>query len=174
MYGAAKLASEAWVSAQSHLAGFPALICRLGNVISAALDRGALLDILRQAAVSGHIRVLGNGEQARTYIGAEECARALLFLATATSGSGIFNVTGRGLVTTRELVQIVSHTLGRKLDLEVEADGPSGWPGDVPVVNLDTTKLTEHGWLPPCSIEVVRRAASGIAGRVLSERMAAC
>lgn len=161
-YGAAKLAAEGWISAYARMLGFSALICRLGNIVSGSLDRGALLDIVRQVATTGVVRLLGNGEQGRTYIGADACAEALVHLAVQAPvylGATVINVSGRGLIRSRELVDIASDVVGRRASTQTTSDAAEGWLGDVPVVNLDVGRLERFGWAPPTSRESVRKAA---------------
>jgi UDP-glucose 4-epimerase len=166
-YGAAKLSSEGWISAYANLLGFPAMICRLGNIISPSLDRGALLDIVTQIIQFRKIRIFGNGRQARTYLGADKCAEALIFLAVAPlqPGPTVINLSGRGLVWTHDLVRIACEAVGTDAALIPCGPEAAGWPGDVPVVHLDVSRLERMGWHAPASEAAVSAAAAGLAAR---------
>ena len=168
-YGASKLAGEGWISAYARLLGFPALICRLGNIVSGDLDRGALLDIASRLMRSPQeIQLLGNGEQARTYLTTKACADALIYLAqdeTAHAEVDVVNVSGRGLISTRQLVNVVADVLGCTPRIVAgHADGT--WPGDIPIIDLDLGTITRRGWLPPLSADAVQAAAKGIVMRL--------
>jgi UDP-glucose 4-epimerase len=169
-YGASKLASEGWLSAYAQLAGFDATICRLGNVVSEFLDRGALVDIGRQMlAHPDEIRVLGSGEQARTYLSTSQCAAALVYLAALPMPQArveVFNVSGMGLVTTRELVSVVAKHLGFSPRVTTSGHGHAGWSGDVPVVNLEIGKLIGAGWQATRSIDALSESAVGLLARL--------
>jgi UDP-glucose 4-epimerase len=171
-YGASKLAGEAWVSAYASQHGFSAVNCRLGNIIATDLDRGALLDITKQMLRSaGEVRLLGNGEQARTYLSAERCADALIHLANLAhpgGGADVVNVSGIGLVRTKDLVAKVAASLNVTPRAQIAGGSatPSGWPGDVPVVDLDVIKLSKLNWKPPLSAETIEEVLPGLIARL--------
>lgn len=166
-YGAAKLAGEGFVSAYASLFGFSALTCRLGNIISEASDRGALLDIARQLLKSNDVCLLGNGDQARTYLGADQAAQALLYLVDVTRApTGVVNVGGRGLVRTHELVELVARSIGKVPTIRIASTTQEGWVGDLPIVDLNVDELERLGWPPPQSIDVVNRVAKRLIARL--------
>lgn len=168
-YGASKLAGEAWVQVYAARMGFGAVLCRLGNIISADLDRGALVDIASQmASQGGAVRLLGNGEQGRTYLSTRRCADALVHLAASGLSEGaveVVNISGHDLVTTKELVYKIGHEMKVLPRISTSTKDAAGWTGDVPIVVLNLEKLIGLGWSPPSSSEAVGEAIQGIVGR---------
>jgi UDP-glucose 4-epimerase len=65
-------------------------------------------------------------------------------------GFDTFNVSTSDFVTVNEIADLVI----RELDLDpkdvekIYSGGDRGWKADVPIVRLDSTKISKHGWAP--------------------------
>ncbi|MCP3801917.1 NAD-dependent epimerase/dehydratase family protein [Allokutzneria sp. A3M-2-11 16] len=148
MYGAGKLAAEALLSAFCHLDGFTAHSFRFGNVVGGRMNHGVIYDFIEKlAASSDRLHVLGDGHQRKNYFLVEECVDGIL-AASAKLGEGyhVLNLGNVGTVSVDEIAAIVIDEMGLS-DVPLEhGGGTRGWPGDVPVVEYDLSKLHELGW----------------------------
>lgn len=162
-YGAAKLAAEGWISSYCHLFGLHSRIFRFGNVIGSGMDHGLIYDVADQLSRNpNEINILGDGRQGRTYVLVNDCIEAILFILSHSDPDkdcDVFNITGKGVVTTVDVVHIVAGKLGLK-EVEIKHQGRErGWRGDVSVVELDLHKVCTLGWQPKDSKFAVAQAA---------------
>lgn len=144
IYGATKLGGEALIGAYQELFGIDSLILRFGNPIGIGMSRGFLFDMARRYRDQGSsFHVKGNGHQARTYLRVESAIDLMLELIKKTlvlGKSDTINLSGRGIVSVRDVIALASKLLGVPFDPRYEEDA-SGWPGDVPTVHLSLEKL---------------------------------
>jgi UDP-glucose 4-epimerase len=150
-YGASKLASEALIASYCSMFGLRACALRFGNVVGARQTHGVGLDFLRRlTARPKRLRILGDGEQSKPYIHATDVVQAA-FCATrnATAPFSVFNVATDDALTVTEIAELAAETLGLNASPVFEyTGGARGWPGDVPVVRLDSTRVRSLGWAP--------------------------
>lgn len=151
-YGASKLAGEAMISAYCRMFNLSAIAFRFANVIGPGQTHGVGYDFMRRLKVdSTRLRILGDGTQRKPYIHVDDVLRAVL-LANEQHESGFetYNVSPRDALTVRQIADLAVKT--HELDpLKVEYEftgGDRGWSGDVPVVQLDATKIRRLGWTP--------------------------
>jgi UDP-glucose 4-epimerase len=170
LYGAGKIASEAFISAYSSLFGLRPWIFRFGNVIGQRTTHGIIFDFiakLRRDPTS--LEVLGTGRGEKNYFLVEECIHGMLFTHQKT-GSGPFPVlVNLGTDSTTQILDIAAiiiDEMGLKNVKFTFTGTPRGWPGDQPVVLLDTTKVHGLGWFATrTSTEAVRVATRRVLGR---------
>lgn len=169
LYGAGKIASEAFISAYCNLFGLRAWIYRFGNVIGARTNHGIIFDFiakLRKDATT--LEVLGTGVGEKNYFLVEECIHGMLFTYHAQEGPFPVLVNLGTDSTTRimDIAEIIIEEMGLA-DVRYEFTGtPRGWPGDQPVVLLDTTRVHELGWFARrTSSEAVRIATRRLLGK---------
>jgi UDP-glucose 4-epimerase len=146
MYGAGKLAAEGLISAYAEMVGFTARIVRFGTVVGPSMDRGAIPSFVAQVERGDRrVRVLGDGGQARSFVGVDEAASALLrVLQLPGQPCEVFNVASPGTTSIRRVLELLAEEVG---EFDVTFGGGSGgWRGDVPRVELDVTKLAHAGW----------------------------
>ena len=151
-YGASKLAGEALLAASAHMFGIRARAFRFGNVVGPRQTHGVGYDFLRKLRQDPRrLAVLGDGSQAKPYVHAGDVVDAVLLAAERdASPFAVYNVATDDLLPVREIAALAIDCLG--LDptaLEVSfGDSPRGWPGDVPVVRLDSARIRGLGWRP--------------------------
>jgi UDP-glucose 4-epimerase len=161
LYGAAKLAAEAYVSAYAHLHGIASWVFRFPNVVGPNLTHGAIKDFVeRLARDRTRLEVLGNGTQTKPYIDVDDLLDAILLaVETPASPLATYNVAGEGMTSVREIAEAVRDALGypdAQIAYGVEA---RGWPGDVPRFSYDTSKIRALGWRPRRTSEEAVSAA---------------
>lgn len=150
LYGAAKLASEAYLSAFCHLYDLRAWVFRFPNVVGPNLTHGAVMDFVRRLHRDRtRLAVLGDGTQTKPYLHVDDLLDAIgLALKTAPDPLTVYNVAGEGATSVREIAEAVRRGLGLP-DAEIAyGTEPRGWPGDVPRFVYDTSRIRALGWRP--------------------------
>lgn len=149
-YGASKLACEALIAAYCHMFGMRARVFRFANVVGPRQTHGVGYDFVRRlAADPSQLRILGDGNQRKSYIHIDDILNAL-FLAWHQGNQcyDVFNVATGDYITVREIAGIALEVCGlnpRNVRFEFTG-GDRGWKGDVPVVRFDCSKITALGW----------------------------
>ncbi len=156
IYGAGKLASEAFISAFVENYGIHAWVFRFGNVVGEKLTHGVIYDfIARLRKNPKELKVLGNGFQTKTYIDVEDCVSGI-HLAFEKSPPGnthaekfqIFNLSTEGTTSVRQIAEETCRALNLKNCKINYQDSSVGWVGDVPKTSLDVSKIKKCGWMP--------------------------
>ena len=154
LYGAAKLASEAFISAFVENYGMNAWVYRFGNVVGEKLTHGAILDfVARLRKNPAELVVLGNGLQTKTYIDVEDCVGGMLH-AFQKSPAGkshpekfqVFNLSTEGTASVREIAEETVNVVTGGKALIRYGSAPIGWVGDVPRTSLDVGRMLRLGW----------------------------
>jgi UDP-glucose 4-epimerase len=151
LYGATKLSCEAMISAFSNLFDIQCWIFRFANVVGAKVrkkGRTVISDfIYRLREDPRRLTILGNGRQAKSYLLAEECISAMLYVTEhARKSVNTFNLGCSDALPVTRIADMVVQALGLT---GVEYDytgGEGGWPGDVPRFMLDVSALNRLGW----------------------------
>lgn len=147
-YGAAKLGSEALISAFSYMNDMEALIFRFPNVIGPRLTHGVIYDFIRKLnANPKKLTILGDGRQTKPYIYVLDLIRAIMqFKDTNTQGITLYNlgVTGASSVTT--IADIICEEMELTDVVYEYTGGEGGWKGDVPRFMYSIDKITAAGF----------------------------
>ncbi len=151
LYGAAKLACEALISAFSHLFGMQAWILRFANIVGPKVrkrGRTVIGDfIARLRENPRELLILGDGRQRKSYLTSAECIEAMLFIVErAREPLNIYNLGGRDAITVTRIAELVVEAMGLEGVRFRYTGGEAGWPGDVPRFTLDVTRLDRLGW----------------------------
>ena len=161
-YGAAKLASEAFISAYTAMNDFSVNIIRFPNVVGERLTHGAIFDFIAKLRKNPkELEILGDGNQDKPYIYVKDLVEAMLSM-KYTRGVEIFNTGVETSTTVKRIGDIVCEEMGLK-GVEYKFTGGSvGWLGDVPKFQYDLSKIHAFGWTAKhTSDEAVRLAARG-------------
>lgn len=162
LYGAGKMASEGFISAYCHLFGMRAAMFRFGNVVGGRMSHGVIFDFIRKLKRNPEeLEVLGDGEQEKNYFLVEDCIAGMLHgFAHSLRECDVFNLGSETTVKAKEIAAIVIDEMGLENVTIRYTGGKRGWPGDVPVVRYDVSKMKELGWVARhTSAEAVRLAA---------------
>jgi UDP-glucose 4-epimerase len=149
-YGASKLAGEALLASYAAMFGITARAFRFGNVVGPRQTHGVGFDFVRRLlADPDHLRILGDGNQSKSYIYVADVIEAVLLGArTATGPYAVFNVATGDYVTVTEIAALAMDVVGLppgRTQLEYTG-GDRGWKGDVPVVRINTDRIRALGW----------------------------
>jgi UDP-glucose 4-epimerase len=151
-YGAAKLGSEALISAYCHMFKMNGLAFRFANVVGPNQTHGVGYDFVRKLiADNKKLIVLGDGTQKKSYIYITDVLDAIeqvIGRQPNTIAFDIYNIATNDYVTVNEIADIAIESMGiQKNSLTIHhSGGDRGWNGDVPKVLFDTEKVRSLGW----------------------------
>lgn len=153
MYGASKLSAEGLISAFSNLFKIKAWIFRPANIIGDRATHGVIFDFINKLKKNpSQLLILGDGNQSKSYLHISDVIDGI-FLALGKSQDKInlFNIGSTSFITVNEIADIVIESMKLKDVAIKHTPGNIGWPGDVPIVRIDSKKLQDLGWNPRLS-----------------------
>ncbi len=152
VYGATKLACEALISSYCYTYGMKAWIFRLANVIGPRLTHGVIYDFVQKLRKNpNELEILGDGNQTKSYIYVKDCIDGMLFaLEKAKETVNVFNLGSEDRIRVVEIAEIVCRKMGLNPEFKFTG-GKRGWKGDIPIMQLDITKIKALGWRPEYS-----------------------
>ena len=159
-YGAAKMASEAFISSYSHLHDFQVWIARFCNAVGPNMIHGVIPDLIKKLKVHpDYLEVFGDGTQLKPYIYIDDLVEGVMTLLDKTNEH--YNAYLVGVDTSLrvdQIAQIVMDEVG--VHVPIHYGGRySGWKGDVRKYQYDVSRLRLMGWTPKYnSEEAVRKA----------------
>jgi len=153
LYGASKLACEGLLSAYCEGFGFQAWIFRFVSILGERYSHGHVFDFYRALRVDpAQLRVLGDGEQRKSYLHVGDCVEAILLAVDkARSRVNLFNLGAEECCRVKDSIAWITAHLGLSPKL-VFSGGPRGWVGDSPFILLDTARIRALGWTPRLTI----------------------
>ena len=167
LYGASKLGSEGLISAFCHLFNMQGWIFRLANVVGSRLAHGVIFDFINRLKQNPRqLEILGDGSQQKPYLHVDDCINGMLFgVVHSKQALNVFNLGPSTSTSVLTIASIVVKAMGLE-GVEFQYTGGSrGWPGDVPQVRLDMTKMSRLGWESRyTSDEAVQQAVREISG----------
>ena len=149
-YGASKLAGEALLASYAAMFGITARAFRFGNVVGPRQTHGVGFDFIRRLLDDPRrLRILGDGQQSKSYIYVDDVVEAVLLAARKATGPfAVFNVATGDYVTVAEIAELAMDVVGLPAgSTRFEyTGGDRGWKGDVPVVRINTDRIRALGW----------------------------
>lgn len=168
LYGAGKVAGESLISAYCHLFNMEAWMFRFSNVVGARMGHGVVYDFIQKLRQNPkELEIMGDGNQEKNYFLVEDCLDGI-FVAFRNSNKqcDVFNLGGESTIKVTDIAKIVVEEMGLNDVCFKYTGGERGWPGDVPVVHLDTGKMRQLGWTPKHTAEeVIRITARRLLGK---------
>lgn len=158
-YGAAKLGSEALISAFSYMNDFSAMIFRFPNVIGPHLTHGVIFDFIHRLLENPReLLILGDGHQTKPYIFVTDLVDAIVQFRNVSQGVIIYNLGVEDATSVTRIAEIIVEEMGLE-DVKFNyTGGEGGWKGDVPKFQYDLSKVHAAGWRANMtSDEAVRR-----------------
>ena len=153
-YGAAKLASEAFLRA--HVEANPKMNCfvfRFPNVIGIPSTHGVIFDFVNKLMCNpSQLNVLGDGEQCKQYLHVNDLITAMKIGirqgVSQNEGFSIYNISNNDAGCS---VKTIAKTVVEKMSLDariIYGREDRGWIGDIPKFRLDTRKINDAGFSP--------------------------
>lgn len=160
LYGASKAAGEGLIAAYAEGAQIDeAYLFRFVSILGERYTHGHVFDFYQQLLQHpDHLRVLGDGNQRKSYLYVQDCVDAILHVTRrgtareAKHRTQIYNLGTPEFVQVKDSVRIICGALGLKPRLDYTG-GDRGWIGDNPFIFLDTKKIQSTGWKPKLTIE---------------------
>jgi UDP-glucose 4-epimerase len=156
LYAASKLAGEGLIAAYAAGFDFTGLIFRFVSLLGERYTHGHVFDFYRALKRDpSHLRVLGDGQQQKSYLYVHDCVAAVLAAVRAhetdAGSTHIYNLGTEETVTVNQSVTNILTHLDLCPELEY-AGGRRGWVGDSPLIQLDCARIRSLGWEPTLSI----------------------
>jgi UDP-glucose 4-epimerase len=159
LYAASKLACEGFIHAYCEGYGFEGYIFRFVSILGERYTHGHVLDFYKQlSAHPGHLKVLGDGRQRKSYLCIGDCLDAMLHVVTRATAKQAkhrvetYNLGTDEYVEVNNSIKFICNALGVNPKLEYSG-GNKGWIGDNPFIFLDTKKIRATGWKTTLTIE---------------------
>src|SRR4051812_15421292 len=153
LYGASKLAGEGLIQAYATGFNFRGFIFRFVSILGERYSHGHVYDFYKQLTEHpGHIDVLGNGKQRKSYLYVQDCLDAILAVINkAQAPVNVFNLGTDEYCEVNDSIGWISQKLGVNPERRYTG-GDRGWIGDSPFIFLDTKKVRSLGWKPKLTI----------------------
>ncbi len=160
LYGASKTAGEGLIAAYAEGGQIAeGYIFRFVSILGERYTHGHVFDFYKQLVEHpDHLRVLGNGQQRKSYLYVQDCVDAILHVTRrgtardAKHHTQIYNLGTPEFVQVNDSIRFICGALGLKPRLDYTG-GDRGWIGDNPFIFLDTKKIRATGWAPKLTIE---------------------
>lgn len=159
LYAASKLAGEGMISSYCEGFKFEGYLFRFVSILGERYTHGHVFDFYQQLREHpGHLKVLGDGSQRKSYLYVQDCVSAMLHVMNlgtakrAKHGVEIYNLGTDEYVRVNDSIGFICGALGLKPKLEYTG-GQRGWVGDNPFIFLDTQKIRATGWKTSLTIE---------------------
>jgi UDP-glucose 4-epimerase len=154
LYGASKLAAEAYIEAYAEGTGLTTTVFRFVSNLGRRYTHGHVFDFVRSLrADPTRLVILGDGTQRKSYMDVSDCVAAMVGLLDRTGGHEVFNLGVDDYCDVATSAGWISARLGFQPRFEYTG-GRRGWVGDNPFIYLDTTKIRATGWMPQFGIQV--------------------
>ncbi len=166
-YGAAKLASEAFISSFAENYGMQAWIVRFPNVAGERSTHGVIFDFIAKLRKDPRtLEVLGDGEQYKPYLYVKDLVEAILFICENSKEKvNCFNVGVGSRTKVKDIARMVVEEMGLHAEIKYTG-GDRGWIGDVPEFSYDLSRIHALGWKAKISSdEAVRKSIRYILGK---------
>jgi UDP-glucose 4-epimerase len=158
IYASSKIAAEglltSYAQTDAPAPGFRVWIFRFVSLLGPRYTHGHVYDFWRKlAADASKLLVLGDGQQAKSYLHVSDCVSAML-LAVEKAGLpiNVFNLGHPDVLRVDKSIGIITRTM--KVTPRIEhTGGVRGWPGDSPQIELDTSRIRALGWKHTRTIE---------------------
>ncbi len=160
-YGASKLASEGLMSSFCHNFSMKAWIFRFANVVGKNATHGVIFDFIKKLNKNNKkLLVLGDGQQSKPYLHVKDCIEGMLYgWKNSNEEINYFNLGCEDATRVKYIAKMVVQEMGLK-NVKFQYTGKErGWPGDVPQVRLDTSKINKIGWKAKLSSDQAVRKA---------------
>ena len=161
LYGAAKLAGEGLITAFCHLFHMQAWLFRFANVVGSRATHGVIRDFIHKLKKNtGELEILGDGKQAKSYVHVGDCVDGMLYGLQHSDGQvNVFNLGNNDVVDVATIARLLLEQMGLPEAKSKYTGGSRGWPGDVPRICLETSRMEKLNWKPKHSSEEAIRLA---------------
>ena len=152
IYGASKLASEAYISAYCSKYDIQTWVIRLCNVVGEDMHHGIIGDINKQIRQGVKIlELLGTGYQEKPFLYVEDAVDGIIYIVKhATEQYNLFQVGNEDTITVKRIAEIAAETYHIGFSFN---QASIAWQGDVERYRYDINKVKALGWYPKYNSE---------------------
>lgn len=152
IYGASKLASEAYISAYCSKYDIQTWVIRLCNVVGEDMHHGIIGDIKKQINQGVNtLELLGTGYQEKPFLYVEEAVDGIIYVVNhARDQYNLYLVGNEDIITVKRIAEIVAeeYQIGYSFN-----QAGIAWQGDVEKYQYNINKLKTLGWSPKYNSE---------------------
>ena len=171
LYGASKLACEAYAQAYTEFTTIKLWSFRFANVVGERCRRGVVWDFVHKLLKNPkELEILGDGKQSKEYLYVKDCVDGMMVgYREASRKVNTFNLGTREQTIVDRVADLVIEEMRLGGVRRIHAGGPRGWIGDNPIVELDLGRIERLGWKPRISSEeAIRRTIRWTLGHAVS------
>jgi UDP-glucose 4-epimerase len=152
-YAASKLACEGLLEAYSEAYGIRVFIFRFVSILGERYTHGHVFDFVKSLrAEPAVLKVLGDGNQRKSYLYVQDCVDAILVAVEKAKGRvNIFNLGTDEYCQVTDSIRWITERMGVEPRLEFTG-GARGWVGDSPFIFLDCSRIRAIEWKPALTI----------------------
>lgn len=167
LYGASKVAAEAFISAYCEGFSFNAVACRFVSLMGPRYTHGHVYDFVKSLKNNpNQLTILGDGKQFKSYFHVDDCVNGMILFSNLfqkmLKGFNPINLGTEEGITVAESAKIISNSIGLNPEY-IFTGGKQGWIGDNPIIQLDISRAKELGWYPKKSIkESIKQTAQWV------------
>jgi len=165
LYGASKLACEGLITAFCHLFNMQAWIFRFANIVGTRVTHGVIFNFINKLKQNPEeLEILADGTQQKPYLHVNDCVDGILFgWKHSQEQVNVFNLGTDSSTNVTAIANMLVEAMGLSGVKFTYTGGKRGWPGDVPQVRYDITKMKNLGWRAGYSSDdAVRQAIKDI------------
>ena len=150
LYGASKLAAEAYIATFCEDFGMKSWIFRFVNILGAANNHGVVGDFIRKLKSDPkRLAILGNGKQRKSCLHILDCLSGMeAGVKAGKEKVNTYNIGNDDWVYVDHIADEIVRAMGLSGVEYEHTGGERGWTGDMPFVFLDNRKLRSAGWKP--------------------------
>ena len=155
VYGASKLAGEAYLQAYAEYKDFKVTIFRFVSWIGTGYSHGVIYDFVKKLLSNPkELLILGDGKQRKSYLSVEDGVNGVILLNELNQKKcSIFNLGHSEIIDVDSLASIICKRMNLSNVNYIYSGGKRGWTGDSPLVHLDISNAKKYGWSPKINIE---------------------
>jgi UDP-glucose 4-epimerase len=153
LYGASKLAGEGLISAYCEGYDLEAYAFRFVTVLGPRYPHGFAFDFVKKLLNNPYrLDVLGDGRGVKSSIHVSDVVNAVMMIGEDIRPARnkkrkyeVFNIGNDMTYQVSDAAKWVADAMGLKPEI-VYGDTIKGWPGDIPYIHLNTTKIKQYDW----------------------------
>jgi UDP-glucose 4-epimerase len=155
LYGASKLACEAYAQAYTEFSALKVWSFRFATVIGERCRKGVIWDFVKKLRRNPHdLEILGDGKQSKQYLYVTDCVNGILQGYHVSSNKvNTFNLGIEEQTGVDRVADLVIEEMALKKVSTRRTGGVRGWVGDNAVVHLNLDQIKRTGWQPALSSE---------------------
>ncbi len=153
LYGASKLACEAYAEAYTEFAPIKFWAYRFSNIVGERCCRGVVWDFVHKLHKNSlELEILGDGKQSKEYLYITDCINGIMTgYQQSKQKINAFNLAVEEYKNVDEVADIILNELSLENVKRKYTGSSQGWIGDNPTVHLSIDKIKSLGWKPKTS-----------------------